>query len=360
MNPFKFIWGMFFRLFPCPIKTGLHRVGNPGRQSPVLVTCNFYITVRRLIRKLDGMDVWLLIADSKGVNVWCAAGGEEFNTRSVVSAIKTSDIQDLVDHRNMIISPLSAPGVQAKEVQKQTGWSIRWGPVRIEDIHAYLKNNQQRSEEMKRVTYTWRERLDTAIGPLFPFYFVGAIGFLLFGQHLLLNYLAVSAAIFFFFMLGCPWLPGRSGLMKVIVLEAILAISLVVAEIYVTPNTFSIRADLIIAMVMLFIYGSELGGLAPTMPSDLDPFLANLGIGAVANVAFAGTARTELLNGLRELTYYREKCVSCRSCVEVCPQGCWAFDDEKHAVLTKKEKCTACRACIVQCEGEAIKAEPKS
>jgi len=360
MNPFKFAWGMFFRLFPCPTKIELRRIGNPDRQSPVLVTCNFYITVRRLIRRLKGMNAWLLVADSKGVNVWCAAGGEEFNTHSVVSAIKTSGINDLVDHRKLILPSLGAPGIKAKDIANQTGWTVQWGPVRIEDIPVYLNSGQQRTEEMKRVTYNWCERLDTSIGPLFPFFLVGALGFLIFRSNLLWHYFLVATITFFFFMLTCPWLPGKRGLTKVIFLEIILAIILVVSEVFNLSYGFSIRADLIIAMLMLLVYGSELGGLTATIPSDLDPFLAKLGIGTVGNVAFAGTVRTELLNGLRELTYDRDKCVGCRNCVEVCPQGCWTGDEENRALLAKKEKCTACRACIVQCEGKAITAEPKA
>ncbi len=359
MNPLKFIWGMFFRLFPCPTKIELGRIGNPDQQSPVLVTCNFYLTVRRLFRRLKGMNAWLLVADSRGVNVWCAAGGEDFNAHSVVSAIKTSGINDLVDHRKLILPSLGAPGIKAKDVEDQTGWTVQWGPVRIEDIPAYLESGRQRSAEMKRVTYNWRERLDTSIGALFPFFFIGALGFLFFGSHLLWHYLWVATVTFFFFMLTCPWLPGKRGLTKVVFLEIILAIVLVVFEVLHLPYRFFIRADLIIAMVMLFIFGSELGGLAPTMSSDLDPFLAKLGIGTVGNVAFAGTVRTELLNGLRELAYDRDKCVGCRNCAEICPQGCWAFDDQNRAVLAEKERCTACRACIVQCEGKAIKAEAK-
>ena len=357
MNPLKFIWAMFFRLFPCPVPTGLRRIGSPGPKSPVLISCNFYLTVRRLLRKLDGVDAWLLIADSKGVNVWCAAGGDEFNTHSAVSAIKTSGISGLVDHRKLILPPLAAPGISAKKVRAKTGWSMNWGPARAKDIPHYLDAGLKRNEEMKRVTYNWHERLDTALGALFPFFFLGAIGFFVFAPHLLLEYLVISILTFVFFFLTCPWLPGGRGLTKVIFLDVILGILLLVYEVSGIQSNLSLRADLIIAMVMLLIYGTELGGLASNMPSDLDPFLARLGIGGLGNVAFAGTIRTELLNKFRVLRYYRDSCIGCRSCVEVCPQGVWDIDTEKRAVLAHTGNCTACRACLVQCEGGAIKAE---
>ena len=358
MNPLKFLWGMLFRLFPCPTPVGLFRIGNPDRDSPVLVTCNFYITVRRMMRLLRGLDLWLLVADSKGVNVWCAAGAEEFNTHSVVSAVKTSGIADRVDHRRLTLPPLGAPGIRARDVEEQTGWSVRWGPVQERDIPRYVREGERRDEKMKRARYDWRERLDTGLGSMFPFFFLGAVGFALFGRHLLVDYIVVGGLAFVFFMLACPLLPGKTGLAKVVFLEVILGAVLVLTEWLDIPRSFSLRADLIIAMVMLLIYGTELGGLASTMPSDLDPFMARLGIGNLGNVEFAGTIRTELLNGFRVLTYYPDNCVACRCCVEVCPQGVWTFGENKRAVLARKEDCTACRACIVQCKGDAIRAEP--
>ena len=141
---------------------------------------------------------------------------------------------------------------------------------------------------MKRVTYDWRERLDTGLGSLFPFYLLGAIGFLLFGPGLLAEYLLVGALTFVFFMLACPWLPGERGLTKVILPEVVLAGALLSSEIVFAGNP-ALRSGLIIAMATLLVYSSELGGLASTMPSDLDPFLARLGIGALGNVNWAGT-----------------------------------------------------------------------
>lgn len=204
MKLLKTIWGLLFRLFPCPTEVGLRRIGNPLRDSPVLVTCNFYVTVKRVERCLRGLDAWLLVCQSRGVNVWCAAGGDEFNTDSVVSGVKTSGIAELVDHRELILPPLCAPGVCAREVRRQTGWQTRWGPVRAADIPRFLARDRQTDEAMREVRYGWYERLDTALGSLFPFYLLGAVVFLIFWPGLLAHYVAVGAATFLAFHACVP------------------------------------------------------------------------------------------------------------------------------------------------------------
>jgi NAD-dependent dihydropyrimidine dehydrogenase PreA subunit len=354
----KTVWGLLFRLFPCPTRVGLRRVGEPGRDSPVLVTCNFDLTVKRLVRLLEraSVDAWLLVADSKGVNVWCAAGGDEFNTHSVVSALKTSGVGECVDHRKLLLPPLGAPGISGDEVRHQTGWSVRWGPVDAEDLPRFLAGDGQCDEGMRRVRYGWRERLDTALGSLFPFYLLGGVLFALFGRSLLWDYLVVGAACFAFFMLACSWLPGRRGLTKALACDVVLIAVLAASEILAGAGENPARADLIIAMAMLPLYGLELGGLASTMASELDPLLSRLGVGAVGNVALAGTVRTELLNGYRELAYRRDDCNGCRRCFELCPQGVWHMDGERRAVFAHPDACTACRACLVQCLTGAIAA----
>lgn len=356
MSLLKTIWGLLFRLFPCPTKVGLRRIGNPGPDSPVLVTCNFHLTVKRLKHLLRGLDLWLLVAESKGVNVWCAAGAEEFNTHSVVSVVKTSGIEDRVNHHTLILPPLSAPGIKAAEVMAQTGWKVKWGPVYAEDIPRYLAGNFKRDENMKRAKYDLRKRFDTAIGSLFPPYLLGALGFLLFGRHLLVDYLVAGAIAFAVFISLCPWIPGARGITKAIFCDAVLMAIFLAFELLSHSNSYPFHTYLIVAMVMMPIYGLELGGMASTMPSDLDPFLARCGIRTIGNVSFAGTIRTELLNGARELSHNRDLCKGCRSCEEVCPLGVWDIDENNRAVLAHKKDCTACRACLVQCETGAIKA----
>ncbi len=354
MSMLKTIWGTAFRLFPCPAPIGLRRIGTPGRDSPVLVTCNFDLTIKRLTRVLQCQAVWLLVADSKGVNVWCAAGAEELSTRTVVSVIRTSGIADQVDHRDLILPPFAAPGVRALDVEQQTGWSVSWGPIYADDIPEYLARGSQRVDAMKRVTYGWRERLDTGFGSLFPFYLIGAAGLTVFKRKLLPDYLAVGTATFVAFMLAAPYLPGKRGITKAALLDLLPAALLLYDR--RKRRGSRLQTDLLMAMLLLLLWGAELGGLASTMPSDLDPLLARLGVDALGNVSFAGTMRTDLLNGRRQLTVNRERCESCGHCVEVCPLQLWRRDEQQRAMLVFPDDCTACTACVKQCKSGAIKA----
>jgi 2-polyprenyl-3-methyl-5-hydroxy-6-metoxy-1,4-benzoquinol methylase len=133
------LWALFFRILPPypKVRPGLYAVGRPAPDSPVLVTGNFDLTVRRLVRAIDGqLDVWVLVADSAGINVWCAAGGGYFTAEKVISAIKTSHLSEVVNHHALILPQLCANGVDGWRIRKETGWGVHWGPVRAEDIPA--------------------------------------------------------------------------------------------------------------------------------------------------------------------------------------------------------------------------------
>jgi CO dehydrogenase/acetyl-CoA synthase gamma subunit (corrinoid Fe-S protein) len=99
------------RVFPLPAKTGLIKIGNPGRNSPVFLTCNYHLTVCRVKRALRAMDAHLLVANSRGINVWCGAAGGYFTSHSVISALKTSGIEELVDHKTVVLPQLAATGI---------------------------------------------------------------------------------------------------------------------------------------------------------------------------------------------------------------------------------------------------------
>ena len=57
------------------VKPGLYRVGSPDAESPVLVTANYKLTVDLVRSHLTGLNVWLLVLDTKGIHVGCCRQG---------------------------------------------------------------------------------------------------------------------------------------------------------------------------------------------------------------------------------------------------------------------------------------------
>ena len=156
------------RVFPLPCKTGLVKVGNPDTNSPVFLTCNYHLTVERVKRALKGVNAYLLVANSKGINVWCAATGGLLTNHSVISALKTSGVEELVDHKKVILPQLAATGVEAKVIKQKAGWQVIWGPVYAKDIPAFMKNKLEKTPEMREVRFPWTQRLEVAVAWAFP------------------------------------------------------------------------------------------------------------------------------------------------------------------------------------------------
>lgn len=149
-------------MFPHRAPTGLVRIGKPGRGSPVLITGNFTLTVRRLRDVLRGHDAWLLVANSKGVNVWCAAGGGHLTHHNVIAAIRTSRIADEVDRREVILPQLCATGVERRRITEATGFNTRWGPARLEDLPAFLDRGARVFKGERFMRFPLWERMEMA------------------------------------------------------------------------------------------------------------------------------------------------------------------------------------------------------
>ncbi|HYW83641.1 MAG TPA: mercury methylation corrinoid protein HgcA, partial [Spirochaetia bacterium] len=142
---------------------GLYAVGSPGGDSPVLVTANYKLTFDKLRAELGGLDAWILVLDTKGVNVWCAAGKGTFGTRELEQRVMAVKLQDVVSHRTLILPQLGATGVSAHEVKRDSGWQVKYGPVRARDIRTFLSNGLKKNNEMRTILFPLTERM--AIAP---------------------------------------------------------------------------------------------------------------------------------------------------------------------------------------------------
>jgi len=149
-------WGlgrMRYRIAP-----GLYAVGTPDAGSPVLVTANYKLSFDSLRRELAGMDAWILVLETFGINVWCAAGKGTFGTAEVIRRVRETNLESVVNHRTLILPQLGAPGVAAHEVGKGCGFRAVYGPVRAADLPAFLAAGMQATAGMRRVTFGTAER----------------------------------------------------------------------------------------------------------------------------------------------------------------------------------------------------------
>lgn len=185
LGAWKVRWGigrMGYKVDP-----GLYAVGNPDQASPVLVSANYKLTFDTLRKELFGLDCWILILNTRGVNVWCAAGKGTFGTDELAKRISKTGLSEIVSHRTLILPQLGAPGTSAHQVTKRTGFSVVYGPVRAKDIKAFLASGLQATEEMRTVQFTIWDRL-----VLIPVELVAAAkaSLLIFGVLFLVNLFA--------------------------------------------------------------------------------------------------------------------------------------------------------------------------
>ena len=163
------------------VEPGLYAVGNPNESSPVMVSANYKMSFDALRSNLKGIDAWILVLDTNGINVWCAAGKGTFGTDELLSRIDAVKLTEIVSHKKLIVPQLGATGVSAHKVKKLSGFSVIYGPVYARDIPAFLSSGMKATAEMRRVRFELMDRL-----VLIPLELVAGFGYLL-----------LTAAVFF-------------------------------------------------------------------------------------------------------------------------------------------------------------------
>jgi len=208
------------------VPPGLYAIGTPAEADPVLVTANYKMSYDIVRQALAGRNVWLLVLETYGINVWCAAGKGTFGTGELVRRVTESGLAGVVSHRRLILPILGAPGVAAHQVAQRCGFSISYATIRAVDLPEYLDNGMVTTEAMRQLTFTLYERL-----VLIPLEIVLAIrsmavvggvslllAALLWDQTVLFQtffaYLGAVLSGILFGPLLLPWLPGRSFAVK--------------------------------------------------------------------------------------------------------------------------------------------------
>ena len=141
------------------VRPALYAIGSPDAASPVLVTANYKLTLDALRASLSDTDAWVLVVDTRGVNVWCAAGKGTFCAEEVARMVTEARLSEVVEHRRLVLPQLAAPGVAAHRVKQLCGFRVVYGPVRAADLPTFLADGMKADSEMRAVTFDIDERL---------------------------------------------------------------------------------------------------------------------------------------------------------------------------------------------------------
>lgn len=348
-----------FRFVGFPTKTGLREFGHPGPKSPVFVTSNFDLTVRRVSKEIENLDCYLLVAPTKGKNVWCAAGGGIFNARSVISVLKTSGIGERVKHRTLILPQLSAPGVDPEIIKRETGWRCKFGPVYAKDIPGYIENGFKKTQRMRLVEFPLSARLEMASMWGGMLSLLVGIPVAILALRSLPGVLALiwgmALAMFIFY----SYLPGKVGLFKGLFVALITIVALALYPLFFGHWS---NGRLVAWGVGILILGSVLGfdfeGQSPIYAASTITFWA----GKWPIVLKVWARLGYVMEPFFTVGVDAERCSGCGICVEVCPKGVYEMyaSDRggKKARVVALDACVQCTACVKQCPREAIWADP--
>ncbi len=205
------------------VEPGLYALGEPGPDSPVFVTANYTLSFDALRSALPDTDAYLLVLDTEGINVWCAAGKGTFGTEELVHRIEAVGLAEIVRHRELVLPQLGATGVDAQEVKRRSGFGVKYGPVRAADLPAYMAAGEA-TPEMRRVTFGLLDRAILIPVELVHIFWPTAVGavvlWLAAGGIFAAGILAAVTAGAVLFPLLLPWIPTRDFTSKGFALAA--------------------------------------------------------------------------------------------------------------------------------------------
>jgi hypothetical protein len=276
------------------VDPGLYALGKPGDDLPVLVTANYKMSFDRLREVLPGRDAWILVLDTKGINVWCAAGKGTFGTGELLRRISASSLKDVVRHRDLILPQLGAPGVEAHFVKIISGFKVHYGPVRAQDLPDYLDSGMKATPEMRRKDFPVRER-----AALIPIELIAALK----AAVIIVPVLFIISAFI-----------GREGFLRNISTEGVFSIIAVFGAVmagtvlhplllpYLPGRAFSVKGFIIgslTAGILLLLWGYDLHSLSGIlgasawllMISSMSAYLAMNFTGASTYTSLSGVKR---------------------------------------------------------------------
>jgi hypothetical protein len=213
------------------VNPGLYALGNPTVHSPVFVTANYMLSFDALRSALQGFDCYILVLNTHGINVWCAAGKGTFGTEELVKQIEKTSLHQVVNHRKLILPQLGAAGVSAHLVKEQSGFTVEYGPIRAHDLPAYLSSGKV-TDEMRQVKFNLKDRLILipveVVSILLPLIIAAVLFYVIGGILFSIGVITAILAGVILFPLLLPWLPTPNFSTKGFILGGMLSLPFII------------------------------------------------------------------------------------------------------------------------------------
>lgn len=254
------------------VEPGLYYTGDRyDRETPLLVTANYLLTVVLVARRVRGRNVRLLVVDTDGINVWCAAGKGQLSHDRILEQLERYDRELLTSGRKvrLILPKLSLSGVKLQALHKAKVHPVI-GPVYARDLPTYLSSPPYRDCDEDQVIFGLRMRLFTWLPGLAQYvgYSLAAALVLfvlkwLWGVEVPLGLIPLTALLGTAYPLLFPWLPGHRFAVKGLWLAALVSLGLgiLALEDWISPPGFLV-AVLFTFATALFVGLSYTGNSA--------------------------------------------------------------------------------------------------
>jgi acetyl-CoA decarbonylase/synthase complex subunit gamma len=125
---------------PVQVTPGVHTIGEPGPDAPVLITTNFALSYYSVESEVEASRVpaHIIAVDTEGTSVLTAWAAEKLTAGSIAEALTQAGIADKVQHKKLVLPGLVA--VLSGSVNDESGWEVQVGPREASGLVAFLKN----------------------------------------------------------------------------------------------------------------------------------------------------------------------------------------------------------------------------
>jgi len=348
------------------ITPGLYTIGAVDPNSPVFVTSNYTLSFDALRKNipLSLPSAYILVLDTAGINVWCAAGKGTFGTEELCHRIQLHDLQSCVRHHTLIVPQLGATGISAHEVRNKTGFNVEYGPIRASDIDAYFKSSRKATKEMRRVRFPLLDRMvliPVELVGIFKYTIIGALVLLgLGGFFPALGFIWTTVLNTILFPILLPLLPFKYFTVKGLTLGILTTFGYLgfCSRLGITfgHSALSIGISYFVLILMPLIAAAlavQFTGCT-TFSSKSSTMKETLWWLSVCPPV-AARAR-KFYSTVPTLQIDSNKCVGCGICTTVCPHDVITVSNRK-ATIKNLNDCMECGACKANCPVNAVEVE---